>query len=167
MSDIAQALPGLAPELRHVLDRIDRHMVRLAFDRQTPIHGNLFGDQILISGTQVAIVDWDDLTLGDPLFDVGRLIAHIAFASGAHPEARTALIAAVGTLLDVYIRESDTALDMDRLRWQVAIALLMRAKISALRILSPTWIADIQAALTEASLALDGRSAWVCHESAE
>ena len=161
MSEIARALPGLAPELRHVLDRIDRHMIRLTFDRQTPVHGNLFGDQILINGTQVAIVDWDDLALGDPLFDVGRLIAHIAFASGAHPEARAALIAAAATLLDAYIHEANTALDMDRLRWQVAVALLMRAKISALRILSPTWIADIQGALAEASLVLDGRSAWL------
>ena len=74
---------------------------------------------------------WVDLVLCDPLHDVDRLITHIAVASRAHPEARTALIAAADTLLDAYIHESGTAVDMDRLRWQVAAALLARAKISA------------------------------------
>ena len=136
-------------------------MSGVTFDQRTPVHGNLFGDQILIEGNEVAIVDWDDMALGDPMYDLGRLIAHIVFVSSAHPEARTALIAATETLLDGYRRESGMALDRDRLRWQVAVALLMRAKISALRILSPRWIADIQDALSEASVVLDGRSLWL------
>ncbi len=161
MADIVRALPALAPEVRDLLQRIDRQMSGIAFDQRTPVHGNLFGDQILIEGNEVAIVDWDDMALGDPMYDLGRLIAHIVFVSSAHPEARTALIAATETLLDGYRRESGMALDRDRLRWQVAVALLMRAKISALRILSPRWIADIQDALSEASVVLDGRSLWL------
>lgn len=161
MADVTRALPALVPVVGHLLQRIDRLMSGVAFDQWTPVHGNLFGDQILVEGNEVAIVDWDDLALGDPLFDLGRLIAHIAFASSAHPEARAALAAAAATLLDSYRCESGRALDRDRLRWQIAVALLMRAKISALRILSPTWIADIRDVFDEASLVLDGRSPWL------
>lgn len=79
MADVKLALPGLKPMLDEVLRQIVVRQERLDFGAQAPIHANLFGDQILVDGATIGIVDWDDLALGDPLYDLGRLIAHLVF----------------------------------------------------------------------------------------
>ncbi len=47
------------------------------------------------------------------------------------------------------------------LRWQIAVALLMRAKISSLRALSPAWTRDIHESIVEAQRVLAGESPWL------
>ena len=136
-------------------------MAAIACDVDSPIHGNLFGDQILVNGDRVGIVDWDDFCLGDPLYDLGRLVAHLIFMfrRGVARPARGA--SDIATLLEAYARESGQNLEWPRLRWQIAVALLMRAKISALRPLPEGWVEDVKAALAEASKVLKNRSDWL------
>lgn len=161
MVDVVKAQPDLDPILGHLLERIDRERRRLSFGDRRPIHGNLFADQILVDGDQVGIVDWDDLPLGDPLFDVGRLIAHLIFVSRQCGLVRAPLAGCVRLMLESYARESGKPLAVDRLSWQVCVALLMRAKISALRTLPPSWRDELAATVEEAATLLDHHSMWV------
>ena len=74
MADVRLALPTLEGAIQSLLQMIERRGTELHWDDRAPIHANLFGDQILVDETgEVGIVDWDDLCLGDPLFDVGQL----------------------------------------------------------------------------------------------
>lgn len=124
----------------------------------SPVHGNLFGDQILVAnGSDIGLVDWDDLSCGDPLYDLGRLAAHLIYLSlcGQVDVARVRQY--LGALFGGYGKACLEPIDYQRLRWQVAVALLMRAKISALRPLPEGWAMHIEAAITAAQEVLDGR----------
>jgi hypothetical protein len=156
MQDVRRALPDLGPAIR----ALERDLAAgLEEARPATVHGNLFGDQILLDGERVGIVDWDDLTAGDPSYDVGRLVAHeiyVAREAGATP-ARAA--SAIDALLDGYAEEApDGRIDGRRLRWQVTCALLMRAKISSLRTLRGDWPAVVAGTVAEARAIWEGTS---------
>jgi len=158
--DMRAALPPLAPRLDALVDRFVAGRAALAFDQRAPIHGNLFGDQILLRRGCVRIVDWDDLCYGDPMFDVGRMLAHACLVcrrKGVHPNK---LARASTALLEAYSASVGHAPAGPRLAWQTAVALLLRAKISALRPLTRDWQLDIAACVQEAERIMDGRSDW-------
>lgn len=150
MLDVKKALPALTESIDALLERIDAGRAELTFDETTPIHANLFGDQILFADDQIGIVDWDDLALGDPLYDVGRLAAHFIFLS---PHGS---VDPLNAFLCAYGDASKRPLDLKRLRWHVAMALLMRAKISALRTLAPGWIEQVSRAAADAERVIEG-----------
>ena len=96
-------------------------------------------------------MDWDDLFLGDPLYDVGRLTAHLMYVWQRAGTAKAARARRTDALLAAYEKEAGREVEQPRLRWHVATALLMRAKISALRPLPATWTTDIAASVDQAS----------------
>jgi hypothetical protein len=121
-----------------------------------PIHGNLFGDQILhdetaAPGRRVGFVDWDAWCHGDPHFDLGRLIAHATYAARLSRRPDEGLRSAAESLLDGYRQVAGAgAIDGARLAWQTAAALLLRAKISSLRKLAPGWPRHVALMVAEA-----------------
>jgi tRNA A-37 threonylcarbamoyl transferase component Bud32 len=165
MSDVKVVLPALEDRLNEVLAKISYQKKALDFNEKGIIHGNLFGDQILVHADQVGIVDWDDLCEGDPLYDLGRLIAHfILLAQQEHLE-QARVNPCLTDLIDGYAKTAEKPIVWNRLLWHVSVALLMRAKISALRTLHPGWIGTIPWAMNEAGLILDGKSSWVSNLS--
>ena len=156
--DLAPALPKLASRVIDLVGRLKHQLTQLGELEPVPIHGKLFGDQVLYDPAaqdSIAIVDWDDLTGGDPHFDLGRLVAHILFDSqmGARFNPRTR----VAALLEGYERAGGKW-DHERLRWHVAVALLLRGKISLLRCLAADWEASLETIVIEAESMLAGRS---------
>jgi len=65
----------------------------------------------------------------------------------------------VGVLVRRRRIASGAAIDERRLGWHVAVALLLRAKVSALRALPGTWMADIEASIDGADAALHATGA--------
>ncbi|MGH8773454.1 MAG: phosphotransferase family protein, partial [Burkholderiales bacterium] len=112
MRDVKLALPWVGEQLDERLTLIAERRTQLAFDEQTPIHGNLFGDQILIDSDRVGIVDWDDFGIGDPLHDIGRLAAHVMFALRRPAQCRKHFDA----MLAAYAEDTGRAVTMKRLR---------------------------------------------------
>lgn len=153
-NELAEALPESAPALLSLCGRLA--LIRPAPSAQVPIHANLFGDQILVGNAAIGIVDWDDLALGDPLFDTGRLAAHLIYMAlcGSIP-AQTAT-AHIEALLEGYAQVRGTP-DPQTLRWHAAVALLLRAKISALRPLASEWGARVDDSIEAAQHVLEGR----------
>jgi len=161
MADVKMALPGLKPMLDEVLREIVVRQQRLDFGAQVPIHANLFGDQILVDGARVGIVDWDDLALGDPLYDVGRLIAHLVFLAQRAQTSPVEITRHLRRLLQAYAETTKGGVAWERLRWHIAVALLLRAKISVLRRLPSGWIEDIRWSIAEAARVLEDKSPWL------
>lgn len=161
MADVKLALPEVGDRLQKLLDRILACSRGLSFDVQAPIHGNLFSDQILIDSARVGIVDWDDLGSGDPLYDLGRLVAHVIYVGRREKAPRTKVADDLNVMMKAYAQQTGRVVAYDRLRWHIAVALLMRAKISALRMLPTGWTDDVAMAIEETDLVLSGESQWL------
>ncbi|RMH01254.1 MAG: hypothetical protein D6702_11910 [Planctomycetota bacterium] len=151
-NDLIQALPGQAEAVRRLVARLGATFALAEGFQPAPIHANLFGDQILAGAAGIGIVDWDDLCLGDPAFDVGRTAAHFLFAvSGRGPAERERLAA----FLAGHAERAGESPPEPRLAWHIAAALLLRAKISALRPLAPGWPEQVERSLAMAHAVLD------------
>ncbi len=154
--DLERALPDLEPRLRGLLARLSEAEAGLVFETRRPIHGNLFGDQILVADThRVGVVDWDDFAFGDPLFDLGRLIAHLAFLQFGSDDAAAASDRRAAWILEGH-GAGLTGGGEQRLRWLVAASLIIRAKITALRTLAPDWQRSVEDSLRLAEAVFDG-----------
>lgn len=108
-------------------------------------------------------MDWDDLSRGDGSYDQGRLMAHLIFVAMRRGSRVGQVAAALALIQRGYADVAGSPMDRDLLRWQVAVALVQRAKISALRMLPPTWVNDVTNSVEEAVRILDNRSAWLEH----
>lgn len=152
MDDVVSALPALRERVEALIRQLDDRAARLAFPADRIIHGNMFGDQVIVDEGSVGIVDWDDLCMGDPLYDVGRLVASTLFTglrSGAEPRGAASLLSGYEL--------GGGGVEHDRLRWHACAALLLRAKISALRQLPDTWIEDVARSVSGAESLLARR----------
>jgi len=154
MSDVARALPGTSRRLADLVSALEREVDELGRWNRRPIHGNLFGDQILLDGTNVALVDWDDLAAGDPLFDVARLLAHVRFATAVDCPAAGESVCRL--LLDAYEGASPDPMPDRRMRFHLACALLLRMKIDGLRKLPRGWEEQIARTIEQAENLLAG-----------
>ncbi len=165
LDDLRRHLAGMGRALPWLAGRIDVLVARLSAlapepleGESRPIHGNLFGDQILWDGAEVGIVDWDRLAWGDPLYDLGRLLAHQIYETALNSGSPDAARACANAFIQAYGRAADCRIDQSRLAWHVAVELLLRAKISALRPLSADWPEHCARAVAECERLVDGRS---------
>ncbi|MDJ0704153.1 MAG: phosphotransferase [Leptolyngbyaceae cyanobacterium MO_188.B28] len=158
---VSLALPDLEGRLNEAIAALDRVSQTLSFPTNHPIHGNLFGDQILYSPDGVGIVDWDALSLGDSLYDVGRLLAHLIYLAGCRGIAHNAASACAEALICGYEAETRQPLQRQRLAWHVATQLLFRGKISSLRMLPERWQIHLSFVVAETGQILGGRSRYL------
>jgi len=165
-ADLAQALPAWRGKIEDLMGRLREAAERVSFDEGAVIHGNLFGDQILCGADgRVGIVDWDDLSSGDPTYDVGRLIAHVIFVALASRRSPGEIEACIAALLGSYRAAGGPRLSAQSLGWHTAASLLMRGKISALRPLVDGWEDLLVATVHESSRVLAWESGWIPAEA--
>jgi hypothetical protein len=99
--------------------------------------------------------------MGDPLYDVGRLIAHLIYIAGREGISPTSVSACVKALIRSYKKQATQSIDPECLSWHVATQLLLRGKISSLRKLPEEWQEHLAFVITEAEHVLDGRSRFL------
>lgn len=63
--------------------------------------------------------------------------------------------------MQAYAETTKGGVAWERLRWHIAVALLLRAKISALRQLPSGWIEDIRWSIAEAGRVLEDKIPWL------
>lgn len=161
LADLALARPRLAERVGNLLHTLATRLNELGEADPVAIHGSLFGDQILFDPAEkhsISIVDWDDLAGGDAHFDLGRLIAHLLFESSMAAESNPGIRAEA--FINGY-RNAGGTVDTERLRWHVAAALLLRAKISLLRTLTPGWESAFDAIIDRVESMLADRPFFV------
>ncbi|MBW4618793.1 MAG: aminoglycoside phosphotransferase family protein [Cyanosarcina radialis HA8281-LM2] len=161
MAEVKLALPDLSQSI----DRASRLLTETAelinFPNDFPIHANLFGDQILYNPERIGMVDWDTLSLGDPHYDIGRLIAHFIYLAGRERLSSQRVRNCIEVLLQGYEAAIDWKLDRTCLAWQIATQLLMRGKISSLRQLPCGWQEHLEFVVAETEWLLAGCSEYV------
>jgi tRNA A-37 threonylcarbamoyl transferase component Bud32 len=80
LADVAHGIGCLCPQLdtraRELARRLGAWLLGQAPDSR-PVHGDLHAKQVLLAGDAVAVLDLDLTVRGDPLLDVGSLIAYL------------------------------------------------------------------------------------------
>ncbi|MGK7872974.1 MAG: phosphotransferase family protein [Xenococcaceae cyanobacterium] len=155
------ALPEISSQLDRAIAVLQDLSARLPFSGNSPIHGNLFGDQILYSADGIGIVDWDALSLGDPLYDVGRLIAHLLYLARIEGMPPTTVSASAEALIRAYEEDTGQLVERKCLTWHVASQLLLRGKISSLRKLPEGWQDHMAFVVAESERVLKGKSQYL------
>lgn len=93
--------PRLARELSALLDEVSAGRGTVP---PTPTHGDLKPHHILIEGDHAAVIDFDDLSAGDPLQDVANMVAYLG---QGRSEDRAE--AAVRAFVDEYVAHVPTS----------------------------------------------------------
>ena len=129
---LAALLPAQARDVRALGRRLAVHLEEAAV-APAPVHGDFWDDQVLVSGDGVALLDFDELRLGDSLADVANLLAQLAVRRSEpvreHDRARAAF-------LDAYLASRPGV--GGRLVLHEAAALL-RSAVGSFRRLEPDW----------------------------
>lgn len=156
MAEVQLALPHLQSSLNQTIAQLTEQVHQIQFPSNYPIHANLFGDQILYDDGKFGIVDWDTLSMGDPHYDIGRLIAHLIYLAGREQLPADKIKHCIDALITGY--ESTERLDRSCLTWHITMQLLLRGKISSLRKLPENWQAHLEFVVAEAECLLEGCS---------
>jgi aminoglycoside phosphotransferase (APT) family kinase protein len=89
VSDIPAARPDLAETVDRCLRRLKKLADNLPAHEPGLVHGSLSTQEVLLSGSELTILDLDKISLSDPALDVGNFLAHIVWSGRrlAWPEA--------------------------------------------------------------------------------
>ncbi len=130
IADILQFLPEKQEELTMLLHRLEGAMPVFNGDmQQTTIHGTFKIAQLLCRDDQLALVDFDSIALGDPVYDVAEFLTSVVFLrSTAGLSAETAE-KSVGIFLNAYREQTAWQCSRQKIAWYMIPLLL--AKIHA------------------------------------
>ncbi|MCG8543164.1 MAG: aminoglycoside phosphotransferase family protein [Alphaproteobacteria bacterium] len=159
MNGVCYALPDLAPRLTNIVDRLSVDGGATA--ETTAIHGNPGCDEILVEDGAIGLTNWDSLSVGDPLHDVGRLIAHIALCAGQRKISAARALECIEAVGRGYREAMEARFDAERLAWHLSVSLLLLAKVTSVQRLLADWPQHVHFAVDEAERALSGRSVFV------
>jgi hypothetical protein len=131
---LTDRIPELQPRIEMMLERLTAAKAALA--RQTipvvPIHGAIRLEQMLARGRELALVDFDDVALGDPLYDVAELIASLQYLELSRGLPRRRLDKAAELFCSRYAEIARWPFDHSRLAWY-ALAFLIGKMFLSLR----------------------------------
>src|SRR5262249_37377509 len=98
--DFATMLPGERGRLVNLAGELRARLAALPPGPLPPTHGDFHGDNILVDGTRLALVDLEDCAMGEPADDVGANWAQLTWHTlraggrGPAPAGREAFVAA-------------------------------------------------------------------------
>jgi thiamine kinase-like enzyme len=84
-----------------------------------PIHGAFRVEQILTREGELALVDFDDVALGDPLYDVAQFIASLQYLEFSQGRQKEKLAKAVDEFYSSYAEQVKWTGDRRRVAWYV------------------------------------------------
>ena len=93
----ARELPDLSARILHLLEDCQRVAGQCVPNSACPIHRDFYPDQVLVTGRQLTLLDFDLFREGDPAVDVGNFRGHLiehSLRHGRHPNHYAAAEAA-------------------------------------------------------------------------
>jgi hypothetical protein len=144
--------PSLGDTVREVVARVA--------DRQEEVvpactHGDFKPDHVVVRADRIAFLDLDSYSLGDPIRDVGSMLARMAAMALRHPAAAGRIAAAGRTFVEAYFERVPSGW-IERLPSCHARALLVEAA-GCFRHQARGWAGMMETLVQQAFEALDGR----------
>jgi aminoglycoside phosphotransferase (APT) family kinase protein len=144
VSLIARMSPHLARLTARTVETLLASPLPQVTRRVAPVHNDLKLNNFLVDAERVGLIDMDCLCLGDPLGDLGSLIANLylhGLREGAGPQA---VHPVAGALTRAYRAQCGDDFSLASLRWHVAAALIHEVTRRSLRQMDPQRMAHIQ-----------------------
>jgi aminoglycoside phosphotransferase (APT) family kinase protein len=115
-------------ELRNVIERLNSMVDGLAKSATpaVPIHGTFKIAQLLIGNGQIAVVDFDSVAIGDPLYDVAEFLASVLALKERHALPASRVIEGVRLFLTEYSKSVAWDCDRSRIHWFAAAFMLAK-----------------------------------------
>ncbi|MGH7496924.1 MAG: phosphotransferase [bacterium] len=90
---LVHLLPQFQPFVQTVLDdlQVEKSMMTRQTIRAVPIHGACRVEQMLVRNTELALVDFDAVSNGDPYYDLAEFIASLQYLEISRELSRTRL----------------------------------------------------------------------------
>ncbi len=146
---------ALAPASAAAVERLAVHILQQSsvvdFERPVTLHGDLHPQNILLDGSSATLIDFDALTAGPAVIDLGSFQAALIYQALLDGDARHALHIALPRFAHAYRRVADTPVAAQALRWSTAFALLTERTYRCMVRLKPG-----RSALVDALVALAG-----------
>jgi len=126
----AQVLGWLLPQYRSRCDEALAALVgskEILAKRATPVapfHGTFRIEQILARNDEIALVDFDGMALGDPLFDVAEFLTSLQYLEFSRGFARPRLAKASELFQESYEQETPWKLAPPRVAWYAVVSWL-------------------------------------------
>jgi hypothetical protein len=142
---IARAYPDLAPRVQALCDRLVTMAPELPAVPAGPVHGSFKASHIFDADGQVAFIDFDGAGIGDPTYDVGRFMAHLAVAGLNSKTDASVIQAAVAAFAAAYGDTVPWGWPADRVRWYTAALLVSSQAYKCVKRMVPDRVEAILA----------------------
>jgi hypothetical protein len=121
--DEAMELLEMMPHLQQMMTTmlLSLEEVKMNLEKQTPtrtpIHGAMCLEKMLVHGHELAVLNFETLALGDPLFDIGAFIAALHFLELSRGKPRRRLTIAAKLFFESYAAQVPWSCDRRRFAW--------------------------------------------------
>ncbi|MEM7118040.1 MAG: aminoglycoside phosphotransferase family protein [Chloroflexota bacterium] len=136
--DVNDFFDAPRPELRQIVADLEARYPALAAQAvpQTLVHGTFKISQIMVNGDEIALVDFDSVTVGDPWYDVAEFISSLVTLEAKHDIPAAKIVAGIKTFLNTYTAEVSWPCDLERIRWYATafIAARLHSLLKGLKI---------------------------------
>jgi hypothetical protein len=113
---VGQTYPGLAAPAQQALDYLKQQAPELPLETQLPIHKDFHYRHVLV-GRGVKVIDFDEVRLGDPNFDLAHFCANLALLAYREYGSPEHLRDLEQRFLDVYANSTGWTLTTHRTRF--------------------------------------------------
>lgn len=127
--DITDFFGKPVPAVDTIVTWLETTHAQLAADPtipQTPIHGTFKMAQILVNGNAAAVVDFDSVAEGDPLYDVAEFVASLLVLNLKRDVATEQMVEAVAVFMQAYQTAVSWPCSPLRIRWYATAFMLAR-----------------------------------------
>ena len=114
------------PDLQPRLERLTRMLLEAHREPEpTLLHGDFHPAQFLVEHGVPRLIDFDNVCLGDPMYDLGRFASHLYYKGTVYGRQLSEIEAAVSAFRAGYIA-AGTRFDPNRWFWHLAVSLVAK-----------------------------------------
>jgi hypothetical protein len=143
---IARAHPQFAGRVEALSRRLTDAVAHLPAVPAAPVHGSFKISHVFDVGGRVAFIDFDGAGIGDPTYDIGRYLAHLAVAGLQSKTDADGIARAFERFRDAYAAGVSWDWPEQRVRWYTAALLLSSQAYKCVKRMVPGRVEAILAA---------------------
>ncbi|MGE0885454.1 MAG: phosphotransferase family protein [Blastocatellales bacterium] len=121
---VALARPESLPKLHSLIERLKRQSQQIGERPAVTLHGDLHLKNFFVVGQEIALIDLDNLCLGDPLLELGSFVASLHYRNLLLKKQAQRVRELVDAFVRTYTESVPWAVTDSILNWYIAAALI-------------------------------------------